>query len=250
MFGLEIRNLVVFFLVYLLGKKIKIVMSSLKSWEILIIPFVGLSGWDLNGSGSFRVSDVRNFLDDFFLPKDDRGTRWVKSIPIKINVFAWRVSLDRLPSRVNLIRRGIQVPCPDCPICTAVDEDISHLLFRCPMASDINRLICRWTSLKTTPSVGKKNVSILETGNKAFTSSEQKEGQRSTPRVERINAFEKQPLEWKCVLVDDKGKPLKKADYSSNQGSEDEVGSVDNEMTSYSASKSPGVEYATKSLLE
>nr|GEY11054.1 putative exostosin-like protein [Tanacetum cinerariifolium] len=100
--------------------------------------------WDLNGSGSFRVSDVRNFLDDFFLPKDDRGTRWVKSIPIKINIFAWRVSLDRLPSRVNLIRRGIQVPCPDCPICTAVDEDISHLLFRCPMASDIHRLICRW----------------------------------------------------------------------------------------------------------
>nr|GEV61027.1 hypothetical protein [Tanacetum cinerariifolium] len=56
--------------------------------------------WDLNGSGSFRVSDVRNFLDDFFLPKDDR-----------------------------------------------VDEDISHLLFRCPMASDIHRLICRWWDL-------------------------------------------------------------------------------------------------------
>nr|GEV07608.1 hypothetical protein [Tanacetum cinerariifolium] len=63
----------------------------------------------------------------------------------------------------------------------------------------------------------------VETGNKAFTSGEQEEGQRSTPQVERINAFEKQPLEWKCVLVDDNGKPLKKAGYSSNQGSEDEV---------------------------
>ncbi|GJY71407.1 putative reverse transcriptase domain-containing protein [Tanacetum coccineum] len=57
-------------------------------------------------------------------------------------------------------------------------------------------------------------------------------------------------LVMKCVLVDDDGKPLENVDYSSNQGSEDEVDSVDNEMTSYLASKSPGVEYATKSLLE
>ncbi|GJV62279.1 RNA-directed DNA polymerase, eukaryota [Tanacetum coccineum] len=103
--------------------------------------------WDLNGSGLFRVCDVRNYLDDFFLPKDDRGTRWVKCIPIKINVFAWRVSLDRLPTRVNLIRRDVQVPSSDCPICTSDDEDASHLLFRCSMAADIHRLICRWWGL-------------------------------------------------------------------------------------------------------
>ncbi|GJV00421.1 RNA-directed DNA polymerase, eukaryota [Tanacetum coccineum] len=103
--------------------------------------------WDLNGSGLFRVCDVRNYLDDFFLPKDDKGTRWVKYIPIKINVFAWRVSLDRLPTRVNLIRRDVQVPSPVCPICNSDDEDISHLLFRCSMAADIHRLICRWWDL-------------------------------------------------------------------------------------------------------
>ncbi|GJR14619.1 RNA-directed DNA polymerase, eukaryota [Tanacetum coccineum] len=103
--------------------------------------------WDLNGSGLFRVCDVRNYLDDFFLPKDDRGTRWVKCIPIKINVFAWRVSLDRLPTRVNLIRRDIQVPSSDCPICSLDDEDASHLLFRCSMAADIHRLICHWWGL-------------------------------------------------------------------------------------------------------
>ncbi|GKB87372.1 RNA-directed DNA polymerase, eukaryota, partial [Tanacetum coccineum] len=107
--------------------------------------------WDLNGSGSFRVCDVRNLLDEFFLPKDERVTRWVKCIPIKINVFAWRVSLDRLPTRLNLIRRGVQVPSTACPICTSYPEDISHLLFRCPMASDIHRLICRWWGLPWSP---------------------------------------------------------------------------------------------------
>nr|GFA61019.1 putative RNA-directed DNA polymerase, eukaryota, reverse transcriptase zinc-binding domain protein [Tanacetum cinerariifolium] len=109
--------------------------------------------WDLNGTGSFRVFDVRDLLDEFFLPKDDRVTRWVKCVPIKINIFAWKVSLDRLPTRLNLTRRGVQVSSITCPICTTVPENISYLLFGCSMASDIHRLICRWWDLIWTPAV-------------------------------------------------------------------------------------------------
>nr|GEW91635.1 RNA-directed DNA polymerase, eukaryota [Tanacetum cinerariifolium] len=54
--------------------------------------------WDLNGEGVFRVKDLHNLLDESFFPKDSTTTRWVKSIPIKINVFAWKVYLDRLPT--------------------------------------------------------------------------------------------------------------------------------------------------------
>nr|GEV74565.1 RNA-directed DNA polymerase, eukaryota, reverse transcriptase zinc-binding domain protein [Tanacetum cinerariifolium] len=46
--------------------------------------------WDLNGDGEFCVKDIRLLLDDAFHPKDDSPTRWVKSIPIKINIFAWK----------------------------------------------------------------------------------------------------------------------------------------------------------------
>ncbi|GJR15288.1 hypothetical protein Tco_0797940 [Tanacetum coccineum] len=35
--------------------------------------------WDMNGSGEFRVKDVRNLFDDFFLPKDTHPTRWINS---------------------------------------------------------------------------------------------------------------------------------------------------------------------------
>ncbi|GJV46943.1 zinc finger, CCHC-type containing protein [Tanacetum coccineum] len=51
--------------------------------------------WDLNGEGVFRVKDVRILLDECFLPKAPTATRWVKYVPIKINVFAWKVFLDR-----------------------------------------------------------------------------------------------------------------------------------------------------------
>nr|GEW32755.1 hypothetical protein [Tanacetum cinerariifolium] len=57
-------------------------------------------------------------------------------------------------------------------------------------------------------------------------------------------------LEEKCVFMDDDGKPLKKVDYLGDRGSDDEVESIDNEMTSYLSSKPSGVGYDTKSLLE
>nr|GFB48114.1 RNA-directed DNA polymerase, eukaryota [Tanacetum cinerariifolium] len=63
--------------------------------------------WDLNGEGVFQVKDVRFLLDEHFLPRDSTATRWVNYVPIKINMFAWKVFLDRLPTRLNLAKRGV-----------------------------------------------------------------------------------------------------------------------------------------------
>nr|GEX71249.1 RNA-directed DNA polymerase, eukaryota [Tanacetum cinerariifolium] len=54
---------------------------------------------DLNGDGVFRVKDIRSTLDDIFLPSSGVATRWVKYVPIKVNIFAWRARLDRFPTR-------------------------------------------------------------------------------------------------------------------------------------------------------
>ncbi|GKA19533.1 RNA-directed DNA polymerase, eukaryota [Tanacetum coccineum] len=108
-------------------------------------------GGDLNGNGVFCVKDVRKFLDESFLPKEVIAMRWIKFVPIKINVFAWKVSLDRLPTRVNLIHRGIYVSSLSCPICSSHSEDTSHLLFSCTMVADVTCLVCRWWDLVWSP---------------------------------------------------------------------------------------------------
>ncbi|GJY29731.1 RNA-directed DNA polymerase, eukaryota [Tanacetum coccineum] len=100
--------------------------------------------WSLGGDGLFRVKDVRNLLDDNFLPKSNNATRWVKFIPIKVNVFAWKVSMDRLPTRMNLLKRDVYVPDSFCPICKEAAEDSSHLFFSCELAVEVSRLVCRW----------------------------------------------------------------------------------------------------------
>ncbi|GJX46125.1 RNA-directed DNA polymerase, eukaryota [Tanacetum coccineum] len=107
--------------------------------------------WDLNGDGDFCVKDVRNLLDVTFLSKADSPTRWIKTIPIKVNIFAWKVSLDRLPTRSNLARRGVLVPSSSCLICNVSDEDLAHLLFRCDLAIEVTRLVYRWWNLVWIP---------------------------------------------------------------------------------------------------
>nr|GEY80979.1 RNA-directed DNA polymerase, eukaryota [Tanacetum cinerariifolium] len=75
----------------------------------------------------FCVKDVRNLLDDHFLPKAPIATRRIKYVSIKLNVFAWKVHLDRLPTRVNLQHRGVLVLDPLYPICCSEDEDIAYI---------------------------------------------------------------------------------------------------------------------------
>ena len=64
-----------------------------------------------------------------FLPSHNVPTRWVKGVPIKINIFTWRARRDCLPTRLNLIQRGISLESVSCPICCASEEDVSHVFF-------------------------------------------------------------------------------------------------------------------------
>nr|GEW03533.1 hypothetical protein [Tanacetum cinerariifolium] len=63
--------------------------------------------WSFEALGDFSVTSARHLIDDYLLPNGDVQTRWVKVVPIKINVFTWRVRLDKLLTRLNLSLRGV-----------------------------------------------------------------------------------------------------------------------------------------------
>ncbi|GJY80978.1 RNA-directed DNA polymerase, eukaryota [Tanacetum coccineum] len=74
--------------------------------------------WSLDSSGEFSIKSTRLFIDDHLLLAVGAPTRWVSEVPIKINIMAWKVSLDKLPTRLNLSLRGIEIPSITCPICS------------------------------------------------------------------------------------------------------------------------------------
>nr|GEV63917.1 hypothetical protein [Tanacetum cinerariifolium] len=99
---------------------------------------------DLSRDGEFRVKELWNFIDDKYLPSHTEATRWVKLVPIKVNIFVWRARRDCLPTRTNLEHRGVDLVSSKCPICHDFDEDIKHSLFRCDLAQCVLRRVCRW----------------------------------------------------------------------------------------------------------
>ncbi|GJX89733.1 RNA-directed DNA polymerase, eukaryota [Tanacetum coccineum] len=103
--------------------------------------------WSLEATSEFSVKSVCRLTDDSILPKEEVATKWVKVMPIKINVFAWRVHLDKLPTQLNLSLKGIDISTIVCPIFHASIESGSPIFFSCPMARHLWRKLLRWNQL-------------------------------------------------------------------------------------------------------
>ncbi|GJZ42415.1 RNA-directed DNA polymerase, eukaryota, reverse transcriptase zinc-binding domain protein [Tanacetum coccineum] len=71
-------------------------------------------------------------------------TRWIKAVSIKVNIHAWKVRMDCLPTRLNISLRGIDIPSILCHVCGSVTKSSSRLFFDCLVAKDNFRKICRW----------------------------------------------------------------------------------------------------------
>ncbi|GJZ15979.1 RNA-directed DNA polymerase, eukaryota, reverse transcriptase zinc-binding domain protein [Tanacetum coccineum] len=115
---------------------------------VILAPMLDRWCWTYEASGEFSVNSVRSFIDNSLLPKEDLAIRWVKLIPIKVNIFAWRVRLDSLLTRLKLSLRGVEIPSILCSLCNISVESTSHLLFSCLLARQLRSRFLRWWELE------------------------------------------------------------------------------------------------------
>jgi hypothetical protein len=114
---------------------------------------------NIGGDGEYNVKDGYGFLSDNFLPQLEisqdcrRNLRWIwySFAPLKVIIFSWQVLLQRLPTRMNLIKRGLLAPpsTPCCVFCMLVEETESHLFSCCPVAVDVWTAINAWLGVST-----------------------------------------------------------------------------------------------------
>ncbi|GJZ68508.1 RNA-directed DNA polymerase, eukaryota, reverse transcriptase zinc-binding domain protein [Tanacetum coccineum] len=127
--------------------------SQFKKLTDLLIPIVlnpcpDRWFWSLEGSGEFSVASIRRFIDDQRLLTMDSKTLWIKSVPIKVNILAWKIKLEALPTRFNISRRGIEIDSILCPICDRGVESTRHIFFSCCLVIQIARKICSWWDIE------------------------------------------------------------------------------------------------------
>ncbi|GJY36052.1 retrotransposon protein, putative, ty1-copia subclass [Tanacetum coccineum] len=60
-------------------------------------------------SRTYVVSAMRKHIEESTLRSTTGETKWNNTLPIKVNIFAWRLALDRLPTRFNLNSRRVDL---------------------------------------------------------------------------------------------------------------------------------------------
>ena len=59
--------------------------------------------------------------------------------------------MDRLPHRLNLSSRGMDIPTISCPSCNGNVESSNHVFFGCDIAMEVWRLVRNWCDIPFPP---------------------------------------------------------------------------------------------------
>ncbi|GJX60728.1 RNA-directed DNA polymerase, eukaryota [Tanacetum coccineum] len=103
--------------------------------------------WLVGKNGVFTVGETRKHIDSFILSVLDTRTTWSKFLLRRINVFMWRLALDRLPHRFHLSRRGFDIDSILCQLCSRAAKTKDHFFSFCEIACDVWRLVRVWCGI-------------------------------------------------------------------------------------------------------
>ncbi|GKV53163.1 hypothetical protein SLEP1_g59701 [Rubroshorea leprosula] len=121
---------------------VKISQGKLDAWE-----------WVHDKDGHYSTKTAYSLLT-----QEQRGSRgteifrriWNPLFPSKVSAFNWQLMLDRIPTWMNLLRRGITKDMEEgrCAVCGEADENAGHLFLNCKCARWIWKACAKWWGAK------------------------------------------------------------------------------------------------------
>ena len=109
------------------------------TWRWVLDP---ISGYTVQGAYRFftTTGDVvdKSLVDDV----------WHKYIPSKVSLLVWRLLCNHIPTRDNLVRRGV-LPSTEasCAVGCACIESVTHLFLHCTLSVDLWAMVWNWLGI-------------------------------------------------------------------------------------------------------
>ena len=100
--------------------------------------------WNDNKCIVFTVAGVKRWLKEPSSNVEPFDFKWCKWLPSKCNIFMWRAFLDRLPTKLALRKRNVQVEDSVCVLCGDNDETTEHVFTGCGFAAGVWNGISVW----------------------------------------------------------------------------------------------------------
>lgn len=120
-----------------------------------------LDGWKwLDPKGKFIVSKLTRLVEAkaLHIPDEVVLFDWNRWVPLKVNFCVWRASINCLPSKVNLLRRGIPLELIWCEFCGIFPKTLDHYLVRCNKVRGIWHKIFSWWKVNMADPLAIKDI--------------------------------------------------------------------------------------------
>ncbi|XP_035836174.1 uncharacterized protein LOC110935680 [Helianthus annuus] len=151
--------------------------QELSDLLLLLCDFNGGEGldtwvWKYDNSGVFSVASIKITAATESNPVPGYGFHWNKLVPKKVGIVSWRALSERLPTRVALAARNIQIADTRCLLCEEYDETSDHLFVACQFTQSIWLIVAQWCRSQPTFAFSLKD--ILEAHNAVHGSKKKK----------------------------------------------------------------------------
>ncbi|XP_071694845.1 uncharacterized protein [Rutidosis leptorrhynchoides] len=107
--------------------------------------------WLLSGNGKFSVFQLTKLIErvKYRNAPNTNTTPSIRNnlVPLKVEIFIWRTRLNRLPTRVELNKRGLDLGSVRCPVCDDDLKTVEHSIISCKVASEIWSRVLSWWKL-------------------------------------------------------------------------------------------------------
>ncbi|XP_071727180.1 uncharacterized protein [Rutidosis leptorrhynchoides] len=122
--------------------------------------------WSLSPNGVFSVKKLTDLLMRADLANSPPAVHTIRNhlVPLKVELFVWRARHNRLPTRVELDKPGIDLGTIRCPICDDGLETVEHSILSCKTAKDIWDKVLKWWDLIPPPSRNLADVFLGQGG--------------------------------------------------------------------------------------
>ncbi|XP_071739916.1 uncharacterized protein [Rutidosis leptorrhynchoides] len=105
--------------------------------------------WKLATNGKFKTKILARLIDENTIMENRFREETFKNnlVSGKVGIFIWRVLKNRLPTHIELDKRGIDLDSVRCPLCDDGLESIDHALLFCKHSFEVWDRVYKWWNL-------------------------------------------------------------------------------------------------------
>jgi len=107
--------------------------------------------WDWSRNG-YSIKEAYSSIIEGYVVEDSSELTdvWNDLIPLKVSALVWRIMQNRIPTKDNLVKRGVLIESQKlCSFGCGKEENVSHVFYECKLAAEVWQHVLKWLNISS-----------------------------------------------------------------------------------------------------